>query len=116
MIKTYNPQKAWAGSSNFINYMGASAIEYERIRQEIFAEYPNSVIIDGDDDLIAKREMRPQTFIDDFGINVLAYYHSGISGITKSGIVISKTDYDILARKYMEKYNKEISFYCRVYR
>ena len=56
------------------------------------AAHPGAVIIDGTDDWNAPRELRPESFVQDLGLKPLALFHTGVSGISSSGIVVSKED------------------------
>ena len=116
-MKTYNPQSSHISSSigSWVNYMGASEESFKKTRQQVFTDYPDSVIINGNDDWFAPEYSRPETFIRNFGIEVLAYYHSGISGISKSGIVVTKSEYLKLKEKYLEKYNLDLDSKCKIY-
>lgn len=117
MIKTYNPQSSHISSSvgGWINYIGASEKQFKLTREQIFKDYPNSVIVDGTDDWFSQESHRPQLFAEKFGLKILAYYHSGNSGMTKSGIVISSEDYYILQDKYTKAYNLNVESVCKIY-
>ena len=117
-MKTYNPQSSSVSSSigAWVNYSGASATELQRTRQQVFADFPDSVIIDGSDDWNDPIYRRPQAFLEKLGIKPLAFYHSGISGITRSGAVVSKDDFIVLEQKYSESFKSQILVNnCKLY-
>lgn len=117
-MRTYNPQSSSVSSSigAWVNYSGASAAELQRTRQQVFADFPDSVIVDGSDDWNDPIYRRPQAFLEKLGIKPLAFYHSGISGITRSGAVISKNDFIALEQKYSESFNSQsLRNNCKVY-
>jgi hypothetical protein len=81
------------GISGFTNYLPGDP------RSQIaavFQEFPDAIIVDGTDDWGAAREFRPETFEGSYGVKPLAYFHTGCSGISKSGIVITQEDFDSL--------------------
>jgi len=91
-------------SHGFVNYMGGAS--KERIRETleaIFNEHPGAVVLDGDDDWYANDCRRPGCFPDIFGIKPLATFHTGTSGITKSGIVVSRQDFEKIEREFPTK-------------
>lgn len=53
---------------------------------------PTAVILDGDDDWYAPRISHPSQVAKEAGITPLGDFHSGFSGISKSGIVIKAKD------------------------
>lgn len=126
-LKTYNPQERHVGSSGFTNYMGATEEQYAAARAQVFADFPGSVIVDGSEDWTVPPEWRPSTFLaprrpnhqgydrDPAPVTVLALYHSGISGIVRSGIVVSAEDYAKLAAWYEASYGKKLDVRMRVY-
>ena len=50
-MKTYNPQSSHISSSigSWVNYMGASEESFKKTRQQVFTDYPDSVIINGNE-------------------------------------------------------------------
>lgn len=117
-MKTYNPQSGSTSSSigAWVNYNGASKEAFDATRKKIFQDFPNSVIVDGTDDWFAPQHKRPESFIRLFGIKPLAYYHSGISGISKSGIIVSYDEFKRLETIYAEKYpNIDLHKMCKIY-
>lgn len=117
-MKTYNPQSSSVSSSigAWVNYSGASAAELQKTRQQVFADFPDSVIVDGSDDWNDPIYRRPQAFLEKLDIKPLAFYHSGISGITRSGVVISKNDFIVLEQKYSENFKSQILVNnCKLY-
>ena len=116
-MKIYNPQSGSISSSigAWVNYNGASKEAFNATRSKVFEDFPNSVIVDGTDDWFAPKHRRPETFID-LGIKLLAYYHSGISGISKSGIIISHDEFKKLETIYQKKYqNINLHKACKIY-
>ena len=112
---------AHVSSSGFTNYFGRmNAAEVSNLHKNMRAELGEHVIIDGTDDWGAKVEHRPETFFFTYkrslGIpngpeqcdGLLGYYHSGISGISKSGIVVTPEMFDELSEWYANEYGKAI--------
>lgn len=114
-LRTYTPQGCMSSSFGNRNYTGATEAQWKATRERVFRDFPGSFIVDGADDWNAPAEARPETFTrakdqyfprDAAPITVLAWYHSGGSGITKSGIVVSAEDYEKLRVWYREIYGK----------
>lgn len=112
-------------SSSFaasVNYFESFTPEQaQSVRDQIFSDFGENVIIDGSDNLHSPTEFRPEAFMfeynkERFGVeygselfaDTLAYYHSGSSGITNSGIVVSFDTYLALSSWYYEKYKKHM--------
>ena len=117
-MRTYNPQSSSVSSSigAWVNYSGASAVAFQKTRQQVFADFPDSVIVDGSDDWNDPIYRRPQAFLEKLDIKPLAFYHSGASGITRSGVVISKNDFIVLEQKYSESFKSQsLRKNCKVY-
>ena len=108
-IRTFLPGGAHTGSSGFTNYMGPAPTT-----AAVFAEFPKAVIVDGSDDWSAKVEYRPQRLCKTWKITPLAYYHSGISGIARSGVVLSQTDFRRFRTEYQAAFNADPSAKLRV--
>lgn len=95
------------GSTGFVNYF-PSTERTERNVKEAFQKYgENIAIIDGDDDWNASALFHPSTLCEKWHIPLLGYFHSGISGISKSGVVISKNDLENFI-KFFNKRKYEI--------
>lgn len=83
----------------WVNYTGKAPTP-----SEVWAQFPKAIIVDGDDDWYAKVEHRPQVFAREAGIEPIGYFHTGISGISCSGIVVSPEQYEALDRWYTAKF------------
>lgn len=97
----------------FTNYFGRKPpAQVAAMHDDMREELGEHVIVDGTDDWNAKVFMRPEVFIREFtkatGREPLALYHSGTSGITKSGVVLRPEDFDELTVWYKGMYGVEI--------
>lgn len=101
--KKYLPRQGMSGSSGFRNYAGGNPKP-----EEVWKDFPDGVIINGEDDWGAKEQYRPATFVPDLlgEKAVLAYYHTGISGMAFSGVVIDRRDLLKLQRRYKAEYGE----------
>ena len=63
----------------------------------------------------AKPEQRPERFAHDLGIENVALFHTGISGISSSGVVLTRTEFEKLVGRYRDTYGKEITEVLHVY-
>lgn len=75
------------------NYMGNSG-GVESALEQVWSKWPNAVVVDGNDDWYAPKDCRPPAILNDLGVSPLAWFHTGISGITKSGAVITREEYE----------------------
>ena len=98
-------------STGFVNYFPST----ERTERAVKAAYEkfgdNIVIIDGDDDWNASKIFRPVSLCNEWKILILDYFHSGISGISKSGVIISKYDFEKFIKKFNEKKYRYLSLF-----
>ncbi len=86
----YASRNPSSGYSGFTNFMGPADVD--AALHEVFAQHPKAVVVDGSDDWYQPEERRPQRFDRLYNVNIIAYFHSGISGITYSGIVIDENE------------------------
>ena len=101
MTTTYNAHgPGHTGTTGFTNYFPGTDEQLAAALDRVFAEHPDAVVLDGDDDWYACDCHRPATFPHVFGIEPIAYFHTGISGISKSGIVVSREDFERLERDF----------------
>lgn len=86
--------------SSFVNYMPSKERTANKVK-EVLQKYGNDVvIIDGDDDWSGCIIFKISTLLDKFGIEMIDSFHSGSSGISKSGCVINKSDLPIFIKKF----------------
>jgi hypothetical protein len=88
------------------NYLGNEPFiaTYDRICKDISEDF---VIIDGSDNLLYPWQLRPLMFTPKEII--IAYYHSGMSGITTSGVIVKESDFKKVIRSYKKLFG--ISMY-----
>lgn len=116
MIPEYLPGGKHTSSSigAFVNYFGPKP-DPKMVLSECEAKHGvGMVIVDGSDDWHSPASTRPQVWVPKDMI--VAYYHSGISGITRSGVVLRASDYDSLRRIHAEKYGDNAWSKMREYR
>jgi hypothetical protein len=112
-LKTYlgTGSQTHTGSSGFTNYFGNKPNP-----MAVFRDFPAAIIVDGNDDWSAKKEMRPASVVQDAGIQPLAWFHSGISGITKSGVVLTPKSFAKLEAYYLREFKTPLGDLLTVYR
>lgn len=88
------------GSSGFTNFWPGTRDDVARGLAAVFEAHPGAVVVDGDDDWYASEADRPACWPELFGVEALAFFHSGISGISKSGVVLSREDFDRIEREF----------------
>lgn len=87
-------------STGFVNYFPSSERTDRKVK-EAYQKYGEYIaIIDGDDDWYASHLFRPGILCEDWKIPVLGKFHTGISGISNSGVVISKKDLESFINKF----------------
>ena len=111
-------RQAHVGSSGFTNYNPSGRSQTQEYVNQLLDEHPDWVIIDGNDDWGASRYCRPESFVlEILGLEKIeAWFHTGISGMSKSGAIIDKKYYEELEKGYEEKYGGRISSFNRVYK
>lgn len=108
-VPVYLPGGAHTSSSigRFVNYFGPSPDMALALRECEERVGEPCVILNGSDDWGCERAGRPEWF-DREGVlppgRVVAHYHSGTSGITRSGIIIRLADLDALRVEYAVKW------------
>jgi len=95
--------RAHTGTSGFTNYGPGTGAQLSAALDRVFAAHPGAVVLDGDDNWYASEANRPAAFAKIFGIEPLASFHTGISGISKSGIVVSLADAVRIEREFPTK-------------
>jgi hypothetical protein len=104
--KTYRAHvrgQSHTGTSGFTNHWPGTREDILRALAQVFANHPGSVVLDGDDDWYASGCRRPEKFRDVFTVTPVAFFHSGISGISVSGIVVSRSDFKRIEREFPSK-------------
>lgn len=104
-------REAHTGTSGFTNYWGCSQADIDRTLEKVSQDYPNSVVVDGSDDWNSPKHKRPENF----QCEKLALFHSGISGISSSGIVVSPEEYAKLSEWYEKTFSRNIETSCNIY-
>ena len=94
------------GTPGFTNYFGGGDVCAARTRAAVWRDYPDAVILNGNDDWNAPTIARIPNLCAEFGIKVLAYFHTGTSGIMKSGVVLMKEAHKELKSRTQEKYGR----------
>lgn len=91
------------GTSGFTNHWPGSTEQVARALKRVFADHGDVVVLDGNDDWYAYGCNRPEEFEQIFGITPVAWFHTGISGIAKSGIVVTREDFERIEREFPTK-------------
>jgi hypothetical protein len=105
------------GSSGFTNYTGGADVPAGLER--VWAEFPGAVVLDGTDDWYAFNHQRPERIalllLKERDIVLLAWFHSGISGMSNSGAVFRGEDMDAIREFYRERFDAELEDHLRVH-
>ncbi len=95
------------GTSGFTNYFGGGDVCAARTRAAVWRDHPDAVILNGNDNWNAPPIARIPRLCNELGIEVIALFHTGISGIMKTGVVLSKEAHKELKTRTREKYGRE---------
>lgn len=103
--KTYRAHgRTHTGTSGFSNHWPGSSDDVARALEQVFADHPDAVVLDGNDDWYAPDCDRPETYLRHFERLVpLAFFHSKSSGMSVSGIVVSREDFERIEREFPTK-------------
>jgi hypothetical protein len=110
-VKSYMPGGAHTSSNGFVNYFGRSPKP-----ADVWADFPDAIIVNGSDNWNSHEAQRPQRLVKKFGIEILAWFHTGISGMTKSGFVCTPEEFAKFRRAYLAEYNCHPSENLRIHR
>lgn len=91
------------GTSGFANHWAGTKEDVARALAQVFADHPGAVVLDGDDDWYAPGCNRPEKFRHVFGFTPLASFHSKGSGISVSGVVVTREDFERIEREFPSK-------------
>lgn len=95
-------------SNGFVNYDFATPKGLRRALDAVFAEWPDALVVDGDENWSGREQNRPEVFARKAGIAPLALFHTGISGVTHTGIVVTDVDFERLAEDYQARYGEPL--------
>ena len=111
-------QGGFAGSSGFVNYHGSTKESLAQTLQEVWAQFPGAVVINGSDNWEAEPYQRPERLahlLTEKGIHPVAKFHTGISGMSCSGIVVRGEDMAGVQACYREQYGCELDAVLKVF-
>lgn len=108
-MKTYQASGGKHVSSNGnVNYMSCNDNDKIKTARRVFDEMGlGVVIVDGDDDWYGKVINKPARIAREASIELLAWFHTGISGLSISGVIIDASKFDAFVAK-REEMSKEI--------
>jgi hypothetical protein len=116
-LKTfYAVAGSMSGSSGFTNYTPGRPNDIRKALEEVWREFPDAVVVDGSDDWMAPIQRAPYRWQREFGIDQLADFHSGISGISRSGLVLTEEAYLKLRQAFQLRFGGAVESSVRVYR
>lgn len=93
--------------SRIIDYVLRESAKVYRYPANVFKDFSSGVIIDGEDDWYAPRLSHPDEVAKEANVKVLALYHTGVSGISKSGIVIDEKQLEKFLSKFRSLKKKD---------
>lgn len=87
-------------STGFVNYFPSKERTDREVANVFNKHGEDVVIINGEDNWNACKCFHVSTLLNKFKINIVDSFHNGISGITKSGAVIKKSDLETFIKKF----------------
>ena len=102
IIINYTTPTKEDSNMSFVNYIPSEERTDNNINEAIMKYGKDIVIINGEDNWNASKIFHIDFLLEKFGIEKIGDFHDGISGISKSGCVIKKTDFN----KFIEMFNK----------
>lgn len=102
-LRVYNPERSsWQGNMGGENFdpPDEDAVIAELV--QVWTDHPGAVVLDGTDDWFAPDMARPELFVELFEIEALALWHTGASGKSSSGIVLTQEQYELLNVRYRQ--------------
>jgi len=102
-LAVYNPEReTWIGDMGGENHRPPEPEAVSKALGCVFDDHPGCVVVDGTDDWFAPEWARPELFVDMFGIEAVALWHTGASGKSTSGIVLTEDEYERLNLLYLQ--------------
>lgn len=105
-VPAYLPDGAHVSSSRgaWINYFGRAPDPYTVLVECSARVGEPCILINGSDDWTRPHKERPQAWVGPViePDQVVAWYHSGVSGITRSGLVVRQSDAAQIGRRYAD--------------
>lgn len=98
----------WRGEMGGLNYdLPTKGATVDAI-SSVLATHPGAVIVDGADDWHAPDYVRPEVLVRRAGIVPVAWWHTGLSGVKRSGVVLSSAQYEALCNAFRVDYGCEL--------
>ena len=105
-------------TSGFTNYFGSATETIDQMVNRVFEETPNCVVVNGTDNWYADTLCKPEVLFNQHfktSKEPIAFFHTGTSGISSTGIVIAIEDYNALSKAYQEKYGFAMDKKMKIY-
>jgi len=94
----------WRGDMGGLNFRVAPASEVSAAACWVQERWPGCVIVDGSDDWHAPDHVRVHDLLCAWQIRPVAWWHTGVSGATPSGAVLTPDQYAEFAVRYQSLY------------
>lgn len=104
-LRTYGPRRgSWVGEMGGLNYEAAEPEAVVQALRFVFAELGDVVVVDGTDDWDAPAQFRPEAVAQATGTTPLAWWHTGASGHSVSGMILTRREYRRFCRAYRRRF------------
>jgi len=109
--RVYGPvRESYRGELGGLNFQPATFTETARAISAVLDQHPGCVIVDGSDDWDAPEHVQIHELLCDWGIRPVAWWHTGVSGATPSGAVLTPEQYEAFAAMYVARYGARPEF------
>lgn len=97
-------RETWRGDMGGLNFVVAPASEVALAVEGARERWPGCVILDGSDDWYADDRVRVHDLCNAWRIVPLAWWHTGVSGVTPSGAILTAAQFDEFRGLYRRRF------------
>jgi hypothetical protein len=107
-LPIYGPRRStWLGEMGGVNFNVADQSAMTQALRFTFEQLGDVIIIDGTDDWDAPVHCRPEAFVPELGCTPVAWWDTGVSGQSISGVILTRTEYSRFRRLYRSRYGAD---------
>lgn len=101
-------RETWRGSMGGLNYREATPEATRAAMEHAWSRWPGAVIIDGTDDWEAPEWARPELWPEQMGARPLAFWHTGASGQSLSGLVLRPAEWRRVQAVFLRRFGQRV--------
>jgi len=104
-LPIYGPRRhTWLGEMGGVNFGIADQEAMIQGLRFVWEQLGDVVIVDGTDDWDAPAHCRPEAFVPELGCRPVAWWDSGVSGQSVSGVIFTRQEYTRFCRRYRRRF------------